>query len=60
MLSVVATGLPFASTDDGFGSLMSPSLTNVKTVMKTRIAAAPTVQPISRRVLPWICAAVRP
>ena len=33
---------------------------NVKTVMKTRITAAPTVQPISSFVLPWICAAVRP
>ena len=30
---------------------------NVKTVMKTRITNAPTVQPISRRVLPWIWAA---
>ena len=28
--------------------------------MKTRITAAPTVQPISSRVLPWICAATRP
>ena len=39
---------------------MSPSLMKVKAVMKTRITAAPTVQPISSFVLPWICAAVRP
>ena len=32
----------------------------VTAVMKTRITAAPTVQPISSRVLPWICAATRP
>ena len=33
---------------------------NVKTARKIRIAAAPTVQPISSRVLPCICAATAP
>ena len=32
---------------------------NVTTVRTTRIIAAAIVQPISSRVLPWICAAVR-
>ena len=41
------------------GLMMLGSLTNVTTVRMTRISAAPTVQPISRRVLPWICAATR-
>ena len=36
---------------------MLGSFTNVTTVMTTRITAAATVQPISRRVLPWIWAA---
>ena len=48
------------STDDGFGSLIAGSLMNVKAVMKIRITAAPTVQPTSSFVLPWIWAAVRP
>ena len=39
--------------------MMLGSLTNVTTVSITRISAAPTVQPISRRVLPWIWAATR-
>ena len=39
------------------GSVMLGSFTNVTTVMTTRITAAATVQPISRRVLPWIWAA---
>ena len=34
--------------------------TNVTIVMTTRMSAAPTVQPISSRVLPWICAATAP
>jgi hypothetical protein len=43
-----------------FGGLMIPgSFTNVTTVRTTRISAAPTVQPISRRVFPWIWAATR-
>ncbi len=33
---------------------------NVKNVMKIRIRNAPTVQPTSSFVLPWIWAAVRP
>ena len=57
---VIATGAPLASTTDGFGSLIAPSLRNVKKVMKMRITAAPTVQPTSSLVLPWICAAWRP
>ena len=32
----------------------------VTTVMNTSTTAAATVQPISSRVLPWICAATRP
>ena len=41
-----------------FGGLtMLGSLMNVTTVSTTRISAAATVQPISRRVLPWIWAA---
>ena len=44
-----------------FGGLrMPPSLTKVKTASTTRISAAPTVQPISRRVLPRIWAATAP
>ena len=39
--------------------MMLGSLTNVTTVSTTRISAAATVQPISRRVLPWIWAATR-
>src|SRR6202020_2395217 len=41
-----------------FGGLrMLPSLTKVTTVRITRTAAAPTVQPTSSAVLPWIWAA---
>ena len=54
------TGLPRASMSDAGGFLIEPSLMNVTTVRKTRITAAPTVQPISSRVLPWIWAATRP
>ena len=39
---------------------MPGSTMNVKTVMNTTITKAPTVQPTSRRVLPWICAAAVP
>ncbi len=39
------------------GLTMLGSLMNVTTVSTTRISAAATVQPISRRVLPWIWAA---
>ena len=39
---------------------MPGSITNVAIVRKTRITAAPTVQPISSFVLPWIWAATRP
>ena len=45
---------------DAGGFLMSGSMMNVKTVMKIRITPAPTVQPISSRVLPWIWAATAP
>ena len=38
---------------------MLGSLMNVTTVSTTRIVAAAIVQAISRRVLPWIWAAVR-
>ena len=55
-----ATGLPFSSMLDAAGFLIPGSITKVAIVRKTRITAAPTVQPISRRVLPWICAATRP
>ena len=48
------------SMSDAAGFLIPGSITNVATVRNTRITAAPTVQPISRRVLPWICAATRP
>ena len=40
--------------------MMPGSSTNVAMVRKTRITPAPTVQPISSRVLPWIWAATRP
>ena len=36
------------------GLMMLGNLTNVTTVRITRIMAAPIVQPISSRVLPWI------
>src|SRR6202035_2322793 len=39
------------------GLRMLGSLMNVTTVSTTRISAAPTVHPISSRVLPWIWAA---
>ena len=55
-----ATGLPLMSMSDAAGFLIPGSITNVATVRNTRITAAPTVQPISSRVLPWICAATRP
>src|SRR4051812_5548666 len=45
---------------DRGGFLMPGSVMKVNTVMNTRITAAPTVQPISRRVLPWIWAATAP
>src|SRR3954451_838442 len=57
---VEATLLPCASMLDAGGFLIPGSLMKVTTVMKTRITAAPTVQPISSRVLPWIWAATRP
>src|SRR5579884_2986183 len=41
------------------GLMMLGSFTNVTTVSTTRIRAAPTVQPISSGVLPWIWAATR-
>ena len=40
--------------------MMPGSFTNVTTVRTTRISAAAIVQPISRRVLPWIWAATAP
>ena len=42
------------------GSWIEPSFANVTAERTTRISAAPTVQEISRRVLPWIWAATRP
>ncbi len=42
------------------GLTMLGSLTKVTTVSTTRIRAAASVQPISRRVLPWIWAATAP
>ena len=39
---------------------MPGSLMKVTAVMNTSTTAAPTVQPTSSRVLPWICAATRP
>lgn len=42
------------------GFWIAESLTKVITASTTRITAAPAVQPISRRVLPWICAATAP
>ena len=45
---------------DAAGFLIPGSITKVAMVRKTRITAAPTVQPISSRVLPWIWAATRP
>src|SRR4051795_7949818 len=60
-----ASSVPSASAtcgepSEGLGFLIAPSLLNVKAVMKMRMQAAPTVQPISSGVLPWICAATRP
>jgi hypothetical protein len=55
-----STGVPSGALSDGGGFLMSSSLMNVTAVRNTRITAAPTVHPISRRVLPWICAATVP
>jgi hypothetical protein len=48
------------SMSDLAGFLIPGNMMNVATVRKTRITAAPTVQPTSSRVLPWICAATRP
>ena len=42
------------------GLRMLGSVTNVATAMTTTIRAAPTVQAISKRVLPRICAATAP
>ena len=42
------------------GSWIAESLTNVITESTTTISVAPIVQPISRRVLPWIWAATAP
>ena len=53
-------GCPARRCPTRAGFLIPGSLMKVTTVMKTRITAAPTVQPISRRVLPWIWAATRP
>ena len=55
-----ATRLPLASMSEAAGFLIPGSMMKVTAVMKMRITAAPTVQPTSRRVLPWICAATRP
>ena len=52
--------MPFASMSDAAGFLIPGSITKVAMVRKTRITAAPTVQPISSFVLPWIWAATRP
>ena len=44
-----------------FGGLrIGCSSAKVSTASAIRIAVAPSVQPISRRVLPWICTATRP
>ena len=48
------------SADDSGGLRMSSSLMNVSVARITRITAAPTVQPISSRVLPRIWAATAP
>ena len=58
--ALAATGLPCASMSDAAGSLIPGSMMKVTAVMNTRITAAPTVQPTSSRVLPWIWAATRP
>src|SRR5580692_10842383 len=42
------------------GLSIEESLANVSPAKANRITAAPTVQPISRRVLPWIWAATAP
>ena len=42
------------------GLMIAGRWTNVTTVSATRISAAATVQPISRRVFPWIWAATAP
>src|SRR6185437_14253050 len=42
------------------GLMIAGRWMNVTTVKATRIRAAATVQPISSRVLPWICAATAP
>ncbi len=42
------------------GFWIEPSFEKVTAASTTRISAAPTVQVISRRVLPWIWAATRP
>ena len=58
--ALAATRLPEASMSDAGGFLIPGSLMKVTTVMNTSTTAAPTVQPISSRVLPWIWAATRP
>src|SRR5436309_15812892 len=60
-LGVVGSVVEADSAALEFGGLMMlGSFTNVTTVSTTRIRAAATVHPISRRVLPWICAATAP
>ncbi len=50
-----------AAAASEFGGLrIVGSVANVKIAMNTRMTAAPTVQPISSWVLPWICAATAP
>src|SRR3569832_1973284 len=56
--SIEADRTPFASLFGGFW--IELSFEKVISASATRITAAPTVQEISRRVLPWICAATRP
>src|SRR5690242_13187229 len=57
--SVVAAARAMPGFEFG-GLMMLGSFTKVTTVSTTRIRAAATVQPISSRVLPWICAATAP
>ena len=53
-LTEFASGLEFG------GFWIEDSLAKVSPARASRITAAPTVQPISRRVLPWIWAATAP
>src|SRR5579884_652495 len=57
--SVVEADSTVPGSDAG-GLMMLGSFTKVTTVSTTRISAAATVHPISRRVLPWIWAATAP